>query len=251
MDKQRRSIYSIRSNILEGADISDEVNGIIEDYIDMLLEEYIPENQHPETWNLNGLTSELLTSLGIHFDLTIEDGFQYGRDGLRRHLEDQLKEQYSRRKESLGAEEFSEMERMIFLQIIDNRWKDHLYEIDHLKEGISYRSYGGKDPIIEYKREAFMSFTQLMDSIKKEVVTYLFRASHQILSRQVTGYGRGRAVKDDAVLPDPSVERQLVSSSGSEAAPTAAKQRITGKKTGRNEPCPCGSGRKYKHCCGQ
>lgn len=252
MDMQRKTIYTHRSRILQGRDIEEEITGFIEDYVDMLLEEYIPEKQHQEMWNVNGLTSDLLNSLGLNIKLSIEDGFQYGRDGIRTFLEEQIKELYHRRKKDMGEEEFSDMERMILLQVMDNRWKDHLYELDHLKEGISYRSYGGKDPLVEYKRESFMTFAMLMDTIKREVITYLFRASGSILQTQISGYAGAQAVKPEAGLPEPDrQQKQLTASSGGQPGAPAVKQRIVGKKVGRNEPCTCGSGKKYKYCCGR
>ncbi len=252
MDKQRRSIYEHRSRILQGKAIEEELLGFIEDYVDMLLEEYVPENQHQETWNFEGIKTELLNSLGLNIKLEMEHGFEYGRDGIREYLEGLIKEQYHRRKKELGEEEFSHMERMILLQIIDNRWKDHLYEIDHLKEGISYRSYGGKDPLVEYKRESFMTFALLMDTIKKEVIVYLFRASGEILNSKLSGYGSGQQIKADASLPDPGQRQQMTAShGGGMPGQTAVKQRVVTNKVGRNEPCTCGSGKKYKHCCGR
>ncbi len=251
MDKQRRSIYSHRSRILKGKDIEEEILGFIDDYVDILLEKHIQEKQHPEEWDIDGLLSEIVNSLGINIKIDTDDFIKLGSaiNSLRSHLEEQIKSLYHNRKKSVGEEEFSDMERMILLQVIDNRWKDHLYELDHLKEGISYRSYGGKDPLIEYKRESFMTFAHLMDSIKGEVITYLFRASGEILHSKLSGYGNGWAVKPEARLPQS--DQQLRASSGGEPQAPVVKQRVVGEKTGRNEPCPCGSGKKYKYCCGR
>lgn len=251
MDMQRRTIYSHRTRILKGQDVEEELIGFIDDYIDILLEQYILENQHPEEWDIKNLTSELLTSLGLNIQIDFEDFYSGGREALRDHLTEQIKDLYNKRKGNLGVEEFSNMERMILLQVIDNRWKDHLYELDHLKEGISYRSYGGKDPLVEYKRESFMTFANLMDTIKGEVITYIFRASGQILNSKITGYDSGTQIKPEVTLPEHQDQRQMTASSGESAAGApAVKQRVVEKKTGRNERCPCGSGKKYKHCCG-
>ncbi|MFH1416078.1 MAG: preprotein translocase subunit SecA [Elusimicrobiota bacterium] len=251
MDMQRRTIYTHRNRILKGQDIAEEITGFIDDYVDMLLEEYISEEQHQEAWDTNGLTSELLTSLGISINIEIEDGYRYGRDGIRKHLEDRIKELYQRRKQGIGEKEFSHMERMILLQVIDNKWKDHLYEIDHLKEGISYRSYGGKDPLVEYKRESFIAFAMLMDTIKREVLTYLFRATHQVLDSELSGYGNAQKIKPEARLPVGENNMMAGAERGALPGQTVVKQRVVENKVGRNEPCPCGSGKKYKHCCGR
>ena len=153
----------------------------------------------------------------------------------------------------MGEKEFSNMERMILLQIIDSKWKEHLYELDHLKEGISYRAYGQKDPLVEYKRESFMAFSVMMDTIKREVITYLFRASGEILKSQLTGY-HGEEVKPDVDLRVPR-EREMAMAAAQQAGPgqegAKIRQRKVNQKVGRNDPCPCGSGKKYKYCCGR
>ncbi|MFW6134701.1 MAG: preprotein translocase subunit SecA [Elusimicrobiota bacterium] len=256
MDKQRKSIYTHRNRILRGENIEEELLGFIEDYIDMLLEDYIPEKQHPEEWDIEGLDSELINSLGLNVTIPVDKFMHSGREGLRSFLEENIKEFYSQRKQKMNEEEFSNMERMILLQIIDSRWKDHLYSLDHLKEGISYRAYGQKDPLIEYKKESFIAFTRLMDTIKREVITYLFRASGEILKSQIIGY-TGEEVKPDVELPIQEQPGQASAATGgpqqdpSNLGKTKVKQRVVDKKVGRNDPCPCGSGKKYKYCCGR
>jgi preprotein translocase subunit SecA len=251
MDRQRSSVYSHRTRILKGENVEEEILGFIEDYIDIILEQYIPEKLHPEEWDTLALESELVNSLGLNIKVNTNDFFNSGREGLRSFFEEKIKELYRERKNRLGLEEFSHMERMILLQIMDSRWKDHLYSLDHLKEGISYRAYGQKDPLVEYKRESFMAFAVLMDTIKKEVITYLFRASGEILKSQLAGY-QGEKVKPMAELP--RKRKPAMVEAGGEGQPEerpVVKQRIVGKKVGRNEPCPCGSGNKYKYCCGR
>jgi len=252
MDRQRTSIYTHRNRILRGENIEEEILGFIEDYVDILLEEYIPEKIHPEEWDTESMISELITSLGLNIGINKDEFIHSGRDGLRSYLEDTLKELYNKRKQKLGQKEFEHMERMILLQLIDSRWKDHLYTLDHLKEGISFRAYGQKDPLVEYKRESFMAFAELMDSIKKEVIIYLFRASGEILQSRLTGY-QGEEVKPEARLPvgDNQPREQYASAGPNMPGKTAVKQRIVDKKVGRNDPCPCGSGNKYKYCCGK
>ncbi|MBN2406122.1 MAG: preprotein translocase subunit SecA [Elusimicrobia bacterium] len=249
MDKQRRSIYSHRSRILKGEDVEEEVLGFIEDYVDIALEELVPLKQHSEEWDVKALSGQLMSYLGLNIAIDPGEFYHSGREGLRSYLEDSIKDAYGQRKKKLGETEFSNMERMILLQIIDSRWKDHLYELDHLKEGISYRAYGQKDPLIEYKRESFFAFATLMDSIKKEVIIYLFRASGEILKSQLPGY-RGEKIKPRAELPRAGGQ-EMTAAAGGAAQPLKVKQRKVTDKTGRNDPCPCGSGRKYKHCCGR
>ncbi|MFC2060907.1 preprotein translocase subunit SecA [Elusimicrobiota bacterium] len=252
MDKQRRSIYSHRTRILQGENIEEEIIGFIEDYIDIILEENIPMKVHAEEWNTKGLVSELISSLGLNLEINIKEFMHSGRDGLRSYLEDTIKDLYQKRKQQLGAEEFSNMERMILLQIIDSRWKDHLYLLDHLKEGISYRAYAQKDPLVEYKRESFMEFAGLMDGIKREVITYIFRASGEVLKSKITGY-TGEKVRPQVEMPHPQGDGMVPPGehdAGEMPGKTQVKQRKVEEKVGRNDPCPCGSGRKSKHCCG-
>ncbi|MFC2091882.1 preprotein translocase subunit SecA [Elusimicrobiota bacterium] len=251
MDMQRKTIYTHRTRILNGENIEEEILGFIEDYVDILLEEYVPKNSHPETWDVNAINSDILNTLGFNAGLTIDECFQYGREGLQSHLEDIVKDFYKKRKNEITAEEFSDMERMILLQVIDNRWKDHLYDLDQVRESVSFSGYAQKDPLVEYKRASFFAFAGLMDTIKKEVLTYLFRASGEILQAQLVGYTGGRAIKNDAVIPEPA--RAGNSSAQPETLPgqVKIKQRVVDQKTGRNEPCTCGSGKKYKHCCGR
>ncbi len=253
MDKQRRTIYTHRNRILRGEDIKEEIMGFIEDYVDILLEENIPLKTRAEEWDTEKLESELITGLGINIKINSDDFLYSGRDGLRSFLEDNLKESYEKRKEDLGKDKFAEMERMLLLQVIDHRWKEHLYDLDQVKESVRLSSFAQKDPLVEYKRESFMAFEQLMDSIKREVIRYLFRASAQIISSKLKGYGtRQRAEKPDAEIPKESLQSAIPTRAGRGGQPSKTKvqQRVVKEKVGRNDPCPCGSGRKYKHCCG-
>ncbi len=253
MDKQRLTIYHHRNRILKGENIEEEILGFIEDYVEIIMEEFIPEKVHPEEWETDKVEAEIASSLGLKADINRDDFLYSGREGLKSHLEDTLKDHCHRRKSSLGDKEFEHMERMILLQIIDSKWKDHLYELDQLKEGISYRAYGQKDPLVEYKRESYLTFASMMDSIKREVVTYLFRASGEIIHARLTGYQQQRNLKPEAAIPrrEPAYAGADTSRGGSMPGQTKVRQRVVDKKVGRNEPCPCDSGKKYKHCCGK
>ncbi len=253
MDKQRRSIYSHRNSILHGEDIEDEILGFIDDYVDLVLEENIDPKAHPEEWDIKALSQELFSSLGLDLKLDIDQFMTSGHDGLRKHLEEEIKNHYRKRKETIGQEEFSNMERFVLLRIMDSRWKDHLYELDQLKSGISYRAYGQKDPLVEYKKESFMAFAQLMDNIKRESLTYIFRASSNIQHQRVQRAAASvQARKPEARIPEEHLQaarRQQVA--GRSAGEKKVQQRVVDEKVGRNDPCPCGSGRKHKHCCGR
>ncbi|NLB34308.1 MAG: preprotein translocase subunit SecA [Elusimicrobia bacterium] len=247
MDMQRKTIYHHRNRILRGENVEEEILGFIEDYTEILLDEFIPPKTHPEEWPTSKISDEILNSLGFRIQIKNEDFQLSGYEGLRSHIEDNLKEKLESRKKSLGEKEFEHIARMILLQIIDTRWKDHLYELDQLKEGVSFRAYGQKDPLVEYKRESYHAFAEMMDNLKKEVTVYLFRASGNIINARLTGYREERATREVPTLPiGPGLGRERASTPGK----TTVQQRIVDNKTGKNQPCPCGSGKKYRHCCG-
>jgi preprotein translocase subunit SecA len=250
MDKQRRSIYTHRNRILKGEALDDELQGFIEDNVDMILEETADIKRHPEEWDLSGMTKRISDSFGLKIPVDPEAAYCRDTESLRAYLEDTLKESYEKRKNSFGPEEFADMERMILLQVMDSRWKDHLYDLDQIKESVSFSGYAQKDPLVEYKRASFHAFASLMDSIKKEVLTYIFRSTGDILSHALSA-SFGETIKREAQLPVPEAGGQQ-GFSGSEGVPgkDSVKQHRADRKVGRNDPCPCGSGRKYKHCCG-
>ncbi|MDA3792626.1 MAG: preprotein translocase subunit SecA [Elusimicrobia bacterium] len=253
MDKQRKSIYTHRSRILKGDGVSDEIEGFIEDYVDMVLEENIPKKQHPEEWDTAAIESELVNAIGFNTSIIPVKYYHSGQEGLRGFLEENILGQYKKRKEEFGEGEFKNMEKMILIQIIDSRWKDHLYALDSIKESVSFSGYAQKDPLVEYKRASFEAFTRLMDTIKREVITYIFRATGEILNSRIKeSFGKAQRPEVNLPVKEPA--------SGPQGAPrddanmpgkNKIKRRTVDKEVGRNDPCPCGSGKKHKHCCGR
>ncbi|MEA3506508.1 MAG: SEC-C metal-binding domain-containing protein, partial [Elusimicrobiota bacterium] len=171
----------------------------------------------------------------------------------RKFLEESILSQYRKRKEEFSGEEFKNMEKMILIQIIDSRWKDHLYALDSIKESVSFSGYAQKDPLVEYKRASFEAFARLMDYIKREVVTYIFRASGEVLNSRIKE-SAGKALRPEVQLP---VKEPAPGPPGSPPGDpdmpgrTRVKRHTVDKDVGRNDPCPCGSGKKYKYCCGR
>ncbi len=253
MDKQRRSIYTHRGRILKGEGVLDEIEGFIDDYVDMVLEENITPKQHPEQWNTASIESELLNSIGFKTEIISDDYYHSGKEGLREFLEEQILAQYRKRKSKFGEEEFADMEKMILIQIIDSRWKDHLYALDSIKESVSFSGYAQKDPLVEYKRASFEAFARLMDTIKREVITYIFRATGEILNSRIEERA-GKARRPEVQLPVKEPASGPADSPQGDST-TSGKNKIkrhtVDKDVGRNDPCPCGSGKKYKYCCGR
>jgi len=254
MNRQRTVIYSRRREILEGENLREEFKRMFEMVIDELLNRYTDPKSYPEDWNWQGLKREFREIFLVGFRFSDEDIQNLTVDALREKLMEVVLYWYGQKEQRLGEEMMRNLERLVLLVTIDSLWKDHLYFMDQLKEGISLRAYGQKDPLIEYKREAYEAFLKLLDDIDREAVKRIFRAElavqkereHSIFvpSREehaeVSAYATAgrRDVAPPQAQPSP--------------APTQAKKvPIRRVKIGRNDPCPCGSGKKYKDCCGR
>ena len=277
MNKQRQAVYGLRRQLLEGLDQKDL---ILEDYVAAGLAEVLdataPANIHAERWDLAALRKQLVERYGLDLDAT---GFQpesLNRQELGDALFDQLSELYAAKEKLLGMEAMRYHERMIMLSVLDQLWKDHLLNMDHLKEGIGLRGYGQHDPLIEYKKESFEMFEDMMKRFQEDAVRYLYHL--QIFERQADGTatpmqpsnGDAPEVSFDAPAPparngkrstsldDMEEEFQRKKRRELEQARMAGAGEVlniqqvvrSGDKVGRNDPCPCGSGRKYKKCCG-
>ncbi len=237
MNQQRKVIYEQRRQILAGADLKDEVLGLAEDLFEGDFAFYCPEDAYPETWDLTGLRDALAAKFSYHvLDL---DPHALSREELREKLWGALKKSYEDKEQEVGRELMQHLEKVFMLQAVDQQWKDHLLAMDHLKEGIGLRGYGQKDPLIEYKKEGFDMFEEMKLRIVETTVENLFRV---------------RAAKGQEEELERRQKRQLsqLNFIGAGDAATAAPTPVhSEKKTGRNEPCPCGSGKKYKKCHGK
>jgi preprotein translocase subunit SecA len=229
MNKQRTEIYSFRREILQGEGLKEKIHLMIEDIVDELLQGYCPEDKHAEEWDMKGLRDAVYGIFAIMFNETPS-----GIDSLRESLTSSIKATYEKREADIGSEMMRYLEKVLFLQVLDTQWKDHLLGMDHLKEGIGLRGYGQRDPLTEYKKEAFEIFADLTERISVDTLSRLFK----IQIREEEGVRRQR------IQP-----KQPVRYNRGEGSET--NQPVTrGKKIGRNDPCPCGSGKKYKKCCG-
>ncbi len=241
MNKQRVAIYGMRRQILEGIDLREEILAIGEDIARSMLETHCPKTTHPEHWNREALGRELWSQFGLELAGEGIDPAALGRDELEEKILAALQRRYAEKEQQLGTETMRRLERIIRLQIIDTQWKDHLLTMDHLKEGIGLRGYGQKDPLVEYKRESFLLFQEMLDRIDDESLRYLFlmRPVQQEVSEEERELVRRRRRQQE--------ELQFIGGGSPAARPQPV---VRGEKIGRNDPCPCGSGKKYKKCHG-
>ncbi len=288
MNKQRQAVYGMRRGLLEGIDQKERTLEIIRGILQSAIDVRCPENEHATSWDYTALQSDILSQFGVK--INPQELTQLSRAEIEETLYEQLARRYDEKEQMVGPAIMRDAERMIMLNVIDNQWKDHLLSMDHLKEGIGLRGYGQKDPLIEYKKESFTMFQDMMDRIEDETIRYLYFL--QVAGPDDMG---GDGPSGRPILPFPSDEdeledeedegemvavapdlrpdlRQAAQNSmqdftrniqrkkekemkdlqfvGSGTSSGDQKQAISEKKAGRNDPCPCGSGKKYKKCHG-
>ncbi len=240
MNKQREVIYQHRHAVLAGENIREDVQDMIKEVITSFVDTYCPADQYPEEWDYSGLVEALQGQFALNILEAHNNSMDHlkdlGRDALLEELRANLAQAYERKEQELSSDLMRYLEKLMLLQVIDHHWKDHLLGMDHLRDGIGLRGYGQKDPLIEYKREGFDMFSSMMDRIKSDVLDRLFRV---------------QAVKGEEPPPPPvaAPPPRMILNRGEEPAASPTVQRQA-DKVGRNDPCPCGSGKKYKKCHG-
>ena len=253
MNQQREVIYHRRTVALKGEDPKQDVIDTLDEFVESRVGEYIQQKSHPEDWEID----ELLDSIGsvIPLDVTqIKDKvYSLTRDELIEQIKSMALEIYDLRENRIGSERMRIFERFLILRIIDDEWKDHLYEMDMMKEGIHLRAYGQKDPLMEYKREAYYMFEKLIDRINEKTLNILWKFQVQDepeSQRRKTPTRQMRTVHENAVnLGFAAAEESDIQKASRERSQKQQPVRVA-QKVGRNDPCPCGSGKKYKKCCG-
>lgn len=228
MNKQRKEIYSFRKELLQGDNLKDRIFSMIDEVVDEMISIYCSEDKHGEGWDLKGLSDAVYGIFSIVPNVTPSDS-----NSLREALSLQIRDAYERKESEIGSEMLRYIEKILLLQVVDSQWKDHLLAMDHLKEGIGLRGYGQRDPLAEYKKEAFEMFADLTGRMSTEVLSRIFKIQVQ---------------KQETIRSEPVKQAQLNYNRGE--ATSAVQTVRRGKKVGRNEPCPCGSGKKFKKCCG-
>jgi preprotein translocase subunit SecA len=239
MNKQRIEVYRWRREILEGKGSRDYVFQKAEEILDYVLGAHTPEDSDPKEWRSDDLVKAAAHHYGIRLAEKDPDFDVVNFHQLRQDLLERITRKYEEKEQAIGSELMRRHEQMIMLNIVDSQWKDHLYMMDRLKEGIGLRGYGQRDPLTEYKRESFDMFTVMKERIEDDIVRLLYHlepVSEEDRRREQERRARAR-------------ERQLVFSAPPKEAPAPVVKRV-GAKVGRNEPCPCGSGKKYKRCHG-
>ena len=244
MNQQREVIYSRRRQALEGERLKDEVFQYLEEFVNDLVEKYFEEGQ------FDAIKEELLQCLLIDLKLDPAIIEKEGKDGTRELILKAAKEFYKQKEEMLGHELMAKLERYAVLSVIDEKWKEHLREMDDLKEGIGLRAYGQKDPLLEYKSESFHLFMNLLNSLRNEIVSFCFKffpAGIENVKTKKKAPQRIQTIKDNAT--NLGLAGSSAQSGESQAGGKPKPVRVE-EKVGRNEPCPCGSGKKYKNCHG-
>jgi preprotein translocase subunit SecA len=172
MNKQRESVYGTRRKLLAGTDQREDIMNLIGDIAGGFVDTRCPEKSHPDTWDLTGLHTDIENQFGIKIDQLDFNGLD--QQEIADLITDELSKNYEEKEKQMGAERLRFSERMIMLQLLDQQWKDHLLSMDHLKEGISLRSYGQRDPLVEYKKESFQLFDDMMARFQEETIRFLF-----------------------------------------------------------------------------
>jgi preprotein translocase subunit SecA len=238
MNQQREVIYHQRRETLEGKNLNIDIREMILDKIELIAQQHADERTLPEEWDWKSINDSIYQQ--FFFRLPRLSGEQLegmDRDGLQRLIEEEAFRIYDEKESAIGSADFRELERIVMLQNIDSLWKDHLLSMDHLKEGIGLRGYAQQNPLLVYKKEGFEMFQEMVERIKEETLGILFRIQIQEPDR----------IEDMRK----SEEQELVFSGGGGGSETKKKPvRREEEKVGRNSPCPCGSGKKYKKCCG-
>ena len=239
MNKQREVVYQQRRETLAREDIKSIIDDMINDVVDEMAAEFSQTKLPSEEWDWEGLEERMRSQFGVALDWTPEQRLELDREKLAARLLETATTAYAQQEERIGPETLRYLERIILLQIVDHHWKEHLLNMDHLKEGIGLRGYGQKDPLNEYKKEGFEMFMGMIDTVKQQTVGALFRV--QLAPDEEVGeIARSRRKQQG--------EMQLGRGGGGERRQPVKR---SGQKVGRNAPCPCGSGKKYKRCCGR
>ena len=242
MNSQREVIYSKRQKALQGDRLKSEILTQMEEYVDEIVE------KHFEDVNVTGLREQLLQHFLVDFKVEPEEFEKLGIGGLKSKIVDAALDFYKRKEEVLGSELMARLERYAVLSVIDHKWKEHLREMDDLKEGIGLRAYGQKDPLVEYKGEAFKLFVELLNQVRNESVSFAFKFFPQAAEE----VQRRRTAPIKMMESKQSTENIGLSSHPPQTNAEGKVQTVrTEEKTGRNDPCPCGSGKKFKQCHGK
>jgi len=271
MNKQRQAVYGMRRQLLEGIDQKERVMEMVRGIVDQFVDRHCPDAKHPDIWDIGTLRTDILSQFG--YKIETAEVADLSPQEMSDLIDERLQRKYAEKEDLVGPGVMRQTERIVMLQVIDNQWKDHLLSMDELKQGIGNRAYAQKDPLVEYKKESFELFTAMMDRIEDESVRYLFFLQVSTNAGPVLPFPEEEEEEEEeAPRPDPSEQQRLAAKNTMEDftrniqrkkekelaelqfvggdGSTGPKQVVAGQKVGRNDPCPCGSGKKYKKCHG-
>jgi len=232
MNKQREVIYEERLRVLEGEDVRERILDMINNVMRAVVGVFTSDSTYPEEWDWDGLFSYVNQVFPLGWGKDALEVTSITQEELIDKLVESAQAKYGERETEFGEELMRDIERLVVLEVIDNKWREHLYEMDYLKEGIGLRAIGQRDPLVEYKSEAYDMFQAMIEGIKEDTLRYMFHV---------------QVVKDEPVKPK---QQAMVTSGGSSGEPKKPKVKDDKDRIGRNDRCPCGSGKKYKKCCG-
>jgi preprotein translocase subunit SecA len=265
MNQQRTVIYRVRRRILKGEEVKDEIQARLEDAVDVIISQYAAEGKYPEVWDLNLLYETLKKSFTIEYSIPDDALSRKTANEVIDDIVDIVNKKYEHIESTLGSEHMREIERQLLLMVIDNYWKEHLNSMDHLKDAIRFRGYAQRDPLQEYKKEGLSTFEMTLDRIAVATAERLMHIDTDFIERQKQAMARAAEI-EEMRRQNMSVSSEQINPFASPSGPRPQEQPRPGgatvaakpatfsraqPKIGRNEPCPCGSGKKYKKCCGK
>lgn len=254
MNQQREVIYSRRAHALEGENLREEFVEIIGDFVESKIRQYTEESGYSEEWDWHNLRIEFRKTMLMEIPIKDEEIAGITQADLFEKLNQAALDHYNQRERDLGEELIRHIERRAMLFVIDERWREHLYEMDQLKEGIGLRAYGQKNPLLEYKSEGFKMFSEMLVSINEQVLDLIFKAQvkaepvnyrQKVMQNMTTVHDSAEGMGFTNIPQENAMSQAAQQSRGAKRQPV-----VVGEKVGRNEPCPCGSGKKYKKCHG-
>jgi preprotein translocase subunit SecA len=251
---QRKVIYRQRDELLDAESVKDNVDGIRDDVVADLVERFVPPNSIDEQWDLQGLESELGAEFNLKLPLAqmVADKKEIDAEGILAHVRDAVTGMFADKEAAIGGDTMRMLEKHLMLTVLDQSWKEHLGRMDYLRQGIHLRGYAQKQPKQEYKKEAFELFSEMLEKVKREVISLLarvrIRTEEEIAQAEAAERARAEAMARQMQFQHPDMGGY---SADEEAADSDYQDPSAVPKVGRNDPCPCGSGKKYKHCHGQ
>jgi len=240
MNQQREVIYRQRQEALHNEDLKATIEDMIREKAEEIVSDYAEEGKSPDQWDQKGLKDAVFSQFNMKLDLSANPEKGLTPDRLEAHLVNMALEKYGEKENMIPPHDLRRLERYVILQTVDSFWKDHLLQMDHLKEGIGLRGYAQKDPIMEYKKEAFNMFQEMISRIREEIIKILFRI--QVVRSEES---------QSAPAPAAPREQEMSYSHGKDEPQQKKPFKRNAAKPGRNDPCTCGSGKKYKKCCGR